>query len=128
MFTIHDSKILAYKVDFENLHIEIKAVDEKGNKANLLFEDFFAYHFEYQVPGNILFDITEGDIKDFAEDHKELLSESKDYGWPMDYRNAKELTDHIKEKGYKYYIVEASYGLNGWILARGMRTEECISY
>ncbi|WP_282034279.1 hypothetical protein [Metabacillus indicus] len=46
MFSIHDSKILAYQVDFENLHIEIKAVDEKGNKAKLLFEDFFAYHFE----------------------------------------------------------------------------------
>ncbi|MGD6796285.1 hypothetical protein [Metabacillus indicus] len=128
MFTIHDSKILAYQVDFEKLHIEIKAVDEKGNKAKLLFVDVFAYYFEDQLPGSILFDITEGDIKDFAEDHKELLKKSKDYGWPMDYRNVKELTDHIKKKGYTYYIVEASYGLNGWILARGMRKEECISY
>ncbi len=45
----------------------------------------------------------------------------------MDYRDAKVLTDHIKRNGYTYYIVEASYGLNGWILARGMRTEECSS-
>ncbi|MGP1910099.1 hypothetical protein ACTSEZ_18145 [Metabacillus sp. JX24] len=54
MFTIHDSKILAYQVDFENLHIEIEAVDEKGNKAKLLFDDFFAYYFEDQLPGSIV--------------------------------------------------------------------------
>ncbi|MGX1195231.1 hypothetical protein [Metabacillus sp. SLBN-84] len=127
MFSIHDSKILTYQVDFENSCIEMKAVDEFGTKAKLLFNDVFAHYFENQLPGSILFDITEGDIKDFAEDHKELLKESKDYGWPMDYRNVKELTDHIVKNRYIYYIVESSYGLNGWILARGMRTEECFS-
>ncbi|MDX8289102.1 hypothetical protein SLL00_04835 [Metabacillus indicus] len=127
MFIIHDSRILTYQVDLENACIEMKAVDEFGSKAMLLFDDVFAYYFENQLPGSILFDITVGEINDFAEDHKELLKESKDYGWPMDYRNAKELTDHIKKNEYTYYIVEASYGLNGWILARGMRTEECSS-
>ncbi|MGP1910098.1 hypothetical protein ACTSEZ_18140 [Metabacillus sp. JX24] len=45
----------------------------------------------------------------------------------MDYRNVKELTDHIVKNRYIYYNVEASYGLNGWVLAKEMRTEEYAS-
>ncbi|MEK3806070.1 hypothetical protein MHB63_05690 [Bacillus sp. FSL H8-0547] len=127
MFILHDSKILSYQVDFENSCIEMKAIDEFGKKAKLLFDDVFAHYFEDQLPGSILFDITEGDLKDFAGDHKELLQKSKDYGWPMDYRNVEELSNYLVKNRFIYYIVESSYGLNGWILARRMSTEDCFS-
>lgn len=36
----------------------------------------------------------------------------------MDYDYVEELTDYIKENGYRYYKIQASYGLNGWILSK----------
>lgn len=79
MDTIHDSKILNYNIDFEHSKIEIKAMTEKEKQIKILFEDFFAYHFENQLPKSILLDIVEGDVNSFALDNKEVLDKSKDY-------------------------------------------------
>lgn len=38
----------------------------------------------------------------------------------MDYEYVGELINYIKENSYKYYNIQASYGLNGWILAKRM--------
>jgi hypothetical protein len=118
MDTIHDSKILNYQIDFESSKIEVKVVTEKEKQVKILFEDFFAFHFEDQLPDSILLDIVEGDVNSFALDNIELLDKSKDYSWPMDYEYVEEMINYIKENSYKYYKVQASYGLNGWILAK----------
>ncbi|MCG1027115.1 hypothetical protein J5S49_02270 [Virgibacillus halodenitrificans] len=118
MGTIHDSKILNYQIDFESLKIKVKVVTEKEKQVKILFEDFFAFHFEDQLPDSILLDIVEGDVNSFALDNRELLDKSKDYSWPMDYEYVEEMINYIKENSYKYYKVQASYGLNGWILAK----------
>lgn len=46
MSKIHDSKILNYQIDFERLKIEVKVMTEKEKQVNILFKDFFAFHFE----------------------------------------------------------------------------------
>lgn len=122
MDTIHDSKILNYQIDFESSKIEVNVVTEK-KQVKILFEDFFAFHFEDQLPDSILLDIVEGDVNSFALDNKELLDKSKDYSWPMDYEYVEDMINYIKENSYKYYKVQASYGLNGWILAKRVLIE-----
>ncbi|EIT87462.1 hypothetical protein A374_00140 [Fictibacillus macauensis ZFHKF-1] len=44
--------------------------------------------------------------------------------WPMDYENVEELMKYMKENRYHYYKLYASYGLNGWVLSKGIRFDE----
>lgn len=96
----------------------VRVKTEKEEQIEILFEDFFAFHFEDQLPYSILLDIVEREVNSFALENKELLAKSKDYFWPMDYEYIEELINYITENSYKYYKVQASYGLNGWILAK----------
>lgn len=115
---IHDSKILNYQVDFEDRKVEIKLLSEQDERARILFGDFFAFYFEDQLPDSIILDIVESEIDLFVAENKDLLNERKDYSWPMDYDHESELMNYIKENDYKYYIIQASYGLNGWVLSK----------
>ncbi|MED4532070.1 hypothetical protein ABET51_07655 [Metabacillus fastidiosus] len=124
MKKIHDSKVLNYQIDFEYLKIEIKVMSEQENQMKIFFEDFFAFHFEDQLPDSILLDIVEEEIDSFALENKELLDKGKDYYWPMDYDYVEEMINYIKESGYHYYKIQASYGLNGWILSKRVFIEE----
>lgn len=124
MITIHDSKILNYQIDFECSKIEVQVVNGKDKPVKIFFEDFFAFHFENQLPDSILLDIIEGDVNSFTLDNKELLAKEKDYSWPMNYDYVEEMIIHIKINNYHYYKVRASYGLNGWILAKRVLIKE----
>lgn len=123
MASIHDSIIQSYQTDFESSKIEmtIKTADEE--KGKILFEGFFAFFFENQLPNSIILDIVEEDVEAFIANNNELLAKSKDYSWPMDYEYIEELVNHIQKHSYKYYNIQASYGLNGWILAKSMLIE-----
>ncbi|WEG18948.1 hypothetical protein PQ478_10805 [Alkalihalophilus pseudofirmus] len=118
MSTVHDCKLLNYQVDFERSRLEINVLDEEEKNVKIIFEDLFTFHFEDQLPNSILLDIVEEDVHLFASKNKELLHRSKDYSWPMNYENIKELVRYIKQNNYTYYQVQASYGLNGWVLAK----------
>ncbi|WP_207952400.1 hypothetical protein [Paenibacillus turpanensis] len=52
------------------------------------------------------------------EENLELLSKTKNYGWPMMYEDAAQLEQNLKQSQYKYIVILSSYGLNGWILAK----------
>lgn len=124
MSKIHDSKILNYKIDFEYSKIEMKVENEQEKQMKIVFEDFFAFHFENQLPRSILFDIVEEDVDSFSLENKELLDKEKDYLWPMEYEYVEELINYIKENSYHYYKIYASYGLNGWILSKEVLYQE----
>jgi len=118
MDKIHDSKILNYRVNFEYLILEINVENEQSEQIKIIFEDFFVFHFEDELPKSILLDIVEEDINMFYRENKELLEKGKDYYWPIDYNNFKELDNHLKSNNYRYFKIQSSYGLNGWVLAK----------
>ena len=123
MRKIHDSKILNYQIDFEYSTIELKVENEQYKQLKILFEEFFAFHFENQLPGSILFDIVEGKVDSFVIENKELLNKGKEYFWLMDYENIEDLINYIQKNSYHYYKIYASYGLNGWILSKSLNYE-----
>ncbi|WP_404996826.1 hypothetical protein [Caldifermentibacillus hisashii] len=123
MRKIHDSKILNYQIDFEYSTIELKVENEQNKQLKILFEGFFAFHFENQLLGSILFDIVEGEVDSFVIENKEMLDKGKDYFWPMDYENIEDLINYIQKNSYHYYKIYASYGLNGWILSKSVNYE-----
>lgn len=120
----HDSCIRSYQVDFTSLKIEMDTVTELEEQRKIVFEEFFAYHFEDPLPNSILLDIVEVEIEIFIQVNKELLETRKDYYWPMDYDDMEELITHLKENDYHCFEIQSSYGLNGWILSKGVYVEE----
>lgn len=124
MKQIHDSKIVNYQIDFESLKIEMTIVSEREEKEKIVFEDLYAFHFEDQLPNSILLDIVEEEIDLFVVENKELLEKGKSYYWPMDYNDIKELVHYIKKNNYHYYKVQASYGLNGWVMSKRMLVKD----
>ncbi|MDD1505710.1 hypothetical protein PVA17_23605 [Lysinibacillus sp. CNPSo 3705] len=100
MSKIHDIKILNYQIDFENSKIEMKVENVQEKPLKILFEDFFAFHFENQLPDSILFDIAKGEVDSFALENKELLDKEKDYLWPMDYEKVEDLIKYIEGNNY----------------------------
>ncbi|MDM5186833.1 hypothetical protein QUF99_05530 [Bacillus sp. DX4.1] len=116
MKKIHDGRILSYQVNFENLKIGLEIEDDREEKIKITFENFFSFHFESQLPDSILLDIIEESVDNFISENEELLSEGKNYYWPMDYDKNEELIDYIKDNNYHYYKIQSSYGLNGWVV------------
>ncbi|WP_228463365.1 hypothetical protein [Listeria seeligeri] len=114
--TVHDSEILSYQADFENSQLIMYVKDEKNIKYKIIFEGLFTFCFEHQMPSSIILDIVKKATYSFVSENSELLSEGKNYFWPLDYEDEDELQDYLNEKNLNYYELQASYGLNGWII------------
>ncbi len=118
MDKFHDSKVLNYQVNFECLILEVYVENEQNEQRKVIFEDFFMFHFEDQLPNSILLDIVEDDIDMFCRENNDLLEKGKDYYWGIDYDNFQQLNNHLKDNNYRYFKIQSSYGLNGWVLAK----------
>ena len=55
----------------------------------------------------------------------ELLK--RDYGWPIIFNNIEELNNTLETQKYKYYILQSSYGMYGWILATGLQEIKVVT-
>lgn len=120
MNKVHDSKILSYQINFETLKIEMTIDTETGQQAKIVFHDICIYYFKDQLPGSILLDLVEEDINQFAHENKKVLETGKDYYWPIDYNQEEELIHYLQNNDYRYYKIQSSYGLNGWVLSKSV--------
>ncbi len=120
---IHDNTIIKYSVDFENSKIIINTINEDGERIDIIFEDILTCAFEEQQKNSIILDIEERTSREFINDNIELLK--RDYGWPIVYNNIEELNRIIEAQKYKYYILQSSFGLSGWVVAKTIQVK-CI--
>ena len=122
---IHDNIIIKYSVDFENSKIIINTINEDGARIDIIFEDMLTCAFGEQQKNSIILDIEERRGTEFINDNIELLK--RDYGWPIVYNSIEKLNSTIEAQKYKYYILQSSYGMCGWILSRELRIEKTIN-
>lgn len=119
MLNIHDNEIISYEVDFLKSRIIIQTLNGNENSITTIeFTDILAHGFETELQGSIIFDIRTFVVNDFLESNKELLEKQKNYGWPIYYENIEDLLEHLQNEKYNYYVISASYGLNGWVIAK----------
>ncbi|MFS0673508.1 hypothetical protein [Ornithinibacillus sp. 179-J 7C1 HS] len=123
MLNVHDNIINSYKVDLENKVIVLHTKSVDGRLVNVVFTDVLAHVFRNHLYGSIILDIEEEDLGQFFGQNRGLLKEKKDYCWPIDYNDVKELEHKLEEEHYSYYIILASYGLNGWVLAKNVECQ-----
>ncbi|MGG3892070.1 hypothetical protein [Metabacillus fastidiosus] len=74
--------------------------------------------FENHLIDSIIFNIEKYELGQFFEENRDLLEQQKDYCWPIEYTNIKELEEKLIKQQYTYYVISASYRLNGWVLAK----------
>jgi hypothetical protein len=131
---IHDNEITSYVVDLErhhitlytkHLHQELQVNEEKIIK----FQNVNSHLFENISQQNILLDINEYSIEDFVKENKEFLEERKKYSFPIDYSTEENLIEKLNSMNQKYFTINSSNGLSGWILAENMKIDtEIIDY
>ncbi|EAG1146005.1 hypothetical protein G4010_002283, partial [Listeria monocytogenes] len=108
--TVHDSEILSYHADFENSQLIMFVKDEENRKYKVIFEGLLTFCFEHQMSNSIILDIVKGEVSSFISEKSILLSEGKNYFWPLDYESEDELLNYLNEKKLNYYELQASYG------------------
>ncbi|GGA80456.1 hypothetical protein [Ornithinibacillus halotolerans] len=118
MIHVHDHQIISYSVHLEKKTINLQTQSQSGGSLHIVFSHVLAHLFENHLPGSIILDIEKSNIELFLHENKELLEENKDYSWPIDYNELNELKVRLIEEEYNYYILSASYGMSGWVLAK----------
>ncbi|MFC6648743.1 MULTISPECIES: hypothetical protein [Paenibacillus] len=120
MQNIHDNEIVSYTVDLQKSKITFQTLGGKDNSVPVMIEfiDVLAHRFETQLQGSILLDISQFEISSFVKDNKELLEKQKDFAWPMYYEKRADFLEYLLHENYNYYVISASYGLNGWVVAK----------
>ncbi len=123
MLNIHDNEIVSYEVNFQKSRVIFHTLGGNGDSVTTIIEfiDVLVHSFETQLQGSIIFDISTLEVSRFLNGNKDLLEKQKNYGWPMHYEKIEDLLEHLQNEKYKYYIISASYGLNGWIVAKEYR-------
>ena len=122
MKSIHDNVINSYCVDFDDNSVIINSTTESGDSVKLLFSDALAHKFEHAMKGSIILDVAESSVDKFMLDNKAVLEKGFYNGWPVDFKSLEELKKVLVDGNYKYYILMSSYGLSGWLLAKGYNT------
>jgi hypothetical protein len=120
MHSFHDNEIISYEVDFQKSKLMLHTIGGHRDSVTTTIEfvDVLTHMFETQLQGSIILDIRMLEISQFIEHYKELLDKRKNYGWPMHFETLEDLLERLKIGKYNYFVISASYGLNGWIVAK----------
>jgi hypothetical protein len=120
---IHDYEIDGYSVDFKESKI-VMEVSLESQKKQIIFSGVFTYKFEEEMPYSCISDLEEMPMVSFFKENKDLLAQNKKYAWPVRYNTLEDLNDKIKQANVRYFVLDSSYGLNGWVLAEKVEIVE----
>ncbi len=123
MKSIHDNEIEDYKVNLKQKTIVLKTINAKKENVEIKFKDVLTHFFKNSSHQNIIFDITTGTIEKFVFENKQLIEESQNMCWPLYSINIKDLQNRLEKQEYKYFVIESSNGLCGFVLAKEMNIE-----
>lgn len=73
----------------------------------------------YQVA--FFLDIFDAGIESFIPQNRDILKSRKDHLWPINYESEEELFSYLQYNQYHYYVIQSSYGMNGWVVSKEMK-------
>lgn len=122
--SVHDNHIVAYSVFAaeEKIVIQTEFRDREPHEfTNIIFEGVLAYHFENDLLDNIIFDVREVDLPKLLKECAGMFERGWRYGWPRGWDKEKEEIEAFARRlEMRAFELSASYGMNGWVLARRM--------
>lgn len=122
IISIHDNEVHSYHFQLPQKNLIINTA-YKDEKTDIKFTDVLAYSFENAGEQNILFEVVQSSIEGFVRWYATHAEAQKafEYGYPLTNINSPDaLLAFLKKESYNYYEVNASVGLDGFVLAKKM--------
>lgn len=132
---IHDNTIERYTVDIEahTLLMETRPEGTADKQSVFLnFNGVLAHFFENVTGCNILFDVEEVAPEIFVANWHDFLVRNIPYGfpvlnfqyeYPLKSEDLERLPQVIKNNGYRIFVISASLGLTGFVIAKELNVE-----
>lgn len=120
--SFHDHLLVSYSVDCEARKLEIHVKHwERAERRIVVFSGVIGYHLQNDAFGNIIFSLEQVLLERFLSEYASEIIESYRLagalgGWTTDLSAAPQV---LKADGVETFILSSSYGLSGWVLARG---------
>jgi hypothetical protein len=120
----HDDILIGYDVECEarRITLRIRPYSEPGTKrpvVSVLFTGVLGYQFEDDALGNIINSIEVYPPAVFLEHFKAALEHQARYGGlPLDLVDPAKALNTLSTSGVQCFVLDASIGLHGWIMAR----------
>jgi len=122
MVDIHDNIIESYLVDLENRKIIFFTVFKTFQEFTTIeFSNVMGHLFSNQIKDSMIFDIENYSVEEYLKIDNELFDDIELYDFPFKYNNENELIDILNKNNQRFYIINPSCGLYGWILAEEMK-------
>ena len=121
--SVHDNRLLSYTVNCREREIILHTAfldREPHEYTDVVFSGVAAYRFEGDNFSTIIFDVSEVELEDIYTRQREVFANAKNYGWPTPYDSAEELLRGLRAENVKGFVINSSYGLDGWVWAREM--------
>jgi hypothetical protein len=132
--SLHDDFLVSYEVNCEMRQIKLYAKrDTRGQTVNenqttrvIIFNGVEAYQFENDAFGNIIFSLEAVPVEQLIAKHESRIAEwyrmaGAPGSWAADLASAAQA---LTAMGIQGFILSASYGLSGWILAKEALVEQ----
>src|SRR5262245_2643088 len=126
--SLHDNYLVAYEVNCGARQIKLLArrpsSKEKGGDRTVIFHEVEGYAFQNDAFGNIVLSLEEVPVSQLLSQFGAQIADSyRQAGapgpWAADLASAAEV---LGGKGVRGFILQSSYGLSGWVLAKDAST------
>lgn len=120
--SVHDNEVHAYRMVFPKKTLILETAYQT-EKTDIRFAEVLAYSFENAGEQNVLFEVVESSLEEFIRWYSEHpdTQQAFEYGFPIEgMKNPGAVLDSLKAQGYRYYEVNASVGLDGFVIAKGI--------
>jgi len=125
MSMLHDNELLSYSVDFKKRTIILNTEywhEKACEKTSVTFKNVTGHYFVNAGEMNtIIFDIDCYEIEQFIKDYALMLQDRKNYCWPLCYIDEADLIAKLHEQKQKYFYMQSSCGMCGFIIAEEMQ-------
>ena len=120
----HYVLVRGYAVDYEACELRIDTL-RQGKRLLLRFEELLAHQFDHAGSRNVIYDVATVSADEFVAAQRKQLMRTLRYGFPMkEGKGPDALRDYLNEQGYTVFVVRASVGMCGYVIAKRLVIEE----
>lgn len=127
MRSIHDNNIYSIEIRCEE-NIIILYTDylrkDATEHTDIIFNGVMGHRFENVLKGNIILDIEEFEPEKFYTAFETALLSYGRYGFPLIFSDSESFCIAMLQKKLKSFVIDSSYGLSGWVIAKDMILKE----
>lgn len=121
--SIHDNEIHSYEMCFPEKNLTFKT-SYLNEQTDIQFAAVLAYSFAWAGEQNVLFEAVESSIEGFVRWYSSNKDTQKAFenGFPIEgFATPEDLLLFLKSEEYRYYELNASVGLDGFVIAKDMK-------